>query len=89
MSHDFNEIEVGLDSDSSSNGKTIPTHIDEEHCYETLNKKNRKADTGYEMIGTNKNAADPGYEQLSLSRISSETDPNYEILRPNNDGYSR
>lgn len=73
---------------------------DLDHCYETLSKASKKlslhksdvsdVDVGYERIrnrtaiNTELKTVEHGYEQLSHSRISSETDPNYETLRPQN-----
>lgn len=61
------------------------SEIDAHHCYETLNKGDKKCtpntndNSGPESLLSN----DPGYEQLSpQNRAPSESDPNYEVLRP-------
>ncbi|XP_055637110.1 uncharacterized protein LOC129775896 isoform X2 [Toxorhynchites rutilus septentrionalis] len=49
--------------------------------------KSVEGEPGYESLpGSN----DPGYETLNRNRAESDSDPNYEILRParDNDGYS-
>ncbi|XP_055587961.1 uncharacterized protein LOC129740302 isoform X2 [Uranotaenia lowii] len=50
-------------------------------------EKSADSEPGYESLpGSN----DPGYETLNRGRAESDSDPNYEILRParDNDGYS-
>ncbi|XP_053686062.1 uncharacterized protein LOC128735571 [Sabethes cyaneus] len=56
--------------------------------FQGLDKSSVDGEPGYESLpGSN----DPGYETLNRNRAESDSDPNYEILRPtvrNNDGYS-
>lgn len=62
--------------------KVSPNKKDQD--YEKIRNHNWLADellgrsSGPESILSN----DPGYEQLNHSRLSSEADPNYEVLRP-------
>lgn len=73
--------------DSFEDFKHLDASENDAHCYETLNKGDKKSknkttansNSGPESLLSN----DPGYEQLSpQNRAPSESDPNYEVLRP-------